>query len=563
MFDRGSEFFKLSKGVVEQFLQSAVIVDDGAAFERGPGDKPSTKLITPSRRFRKQSDLQSQERDAAGETEITGRNSDVGRLDAKKVIDSFAQRGIVCSVLLPHKEEMEALTGTLEKMANCADIIILDWSLYKDQGEKALEMIERIVRSSTGSPAQLRLIVIYTINPRIEEISQKVKAVLDKLGEAHAKGNGKAAVQVETDKLSLTFGAIRITVLAKHDAFIPDQYRHQVVSFEDLADRVTEEFTTMTAGLVSNVVLKSLAQVRENTYRILSQFSSDLDAPYLTHRALLLNPDDAEELLTALVAEELQAILEEACVGSEANLNAIRAWVAARQEAGTSFALKLNLGDSEPTTIAVEKVVDLLRIGIQNGAWTLDGLNIKKRRSAHKLPLTEMFQPVHHSPQSLDEKFAFITTMRACYRQYIPRLTLGTILKESGDASSYWVCIQPRCDCIRIKSARRFPFLPLEKAGEGRFNIVLNEGDIYLRLLCSEKPYDLKLIAFEQGSQGSGIITAEEEGGIYCFYDTSKNKYEWMGQLRPDHAQRLSNRFAATLARVGLDESEWLRLWAK
>jgi len=38
--------------------------------------------------------------------------------------------------------------------------------------------------------------------------------------------------------------------------------------------------------------------------------------------------------------------------------------------------------------------------------------------------------------------------------------------------------------------------------------------------------------------------------------------YEWLGELRTEHSLRLSNHFAALLSRVGLDESEWLRLWA-
>lgn len=40
-------------------------------------------------------------------------------------------------------------------------------------------------------------------------------------------------------------------------------------------------------------------------------------------------------------------------------------------------------------------------------------------------------------------------------------------------------------------------------------------------------------------------------------------QFKWISELKNDHAQRISNDFAAKLSRVGLDESEWLRRWAK
>ena len=36
-------------------------------------------------------------------------------------------------------------------------------------------------------------------------------------------------------------------------------------------------------------------------------------------------------------------------------------------------------------------------------------------------------------------------------------------------------------------------------------------------------------------------------------------RYYWVLDLKESHAQRIANEFSANLARVGLDESEWLR----
>lgn len=559
MFDRQSDFFKLSKGVVERFLQSAVIVDDGAAFHRVPPDKPPSQLITPGRGLQRQADIEDLVRPASEDTKVTGGNGDVGRLDAKKVIDSFARRGIVCSVVLPSKEEMEELADTLERLASCADIIVLDWTLYKDAGKTALEMIERIVRSSIGSPEQLRLIVIYTINPQIVSISQQIKTILLSIAETSIGKGGSTAVEEEDDGLTLTFGPSRITVLAKRDFGIPKEYDRQIVSFEKLADRVSEEFTVMTAGLVSNVVLEAMAQVRRNTHRILGQFSVDLDAPYLTHRALLKHPDEAEDHLTTLAAEELQAILEEARVGGQAASKSIHDWLKAKEEAGKPFTLRWYKGNQpNQKDITAEELSELLKVGLED--WTCNGVPKK----GLKLLLTETFQADDASPQFLDEKFAFVTTMRAYYEQHVPRLTLGTIVKKIADgSSSYWVCIQPVCDCVRLDAIRAFPFLPLRIAEDNsKFEIVLREEDEYVRLLFSKRPYDLRLIRFRPRKCDNGVIVARKQGEAYYFQDTSRRQHKWMGELRREHAQRLSNEFAAALCRVGLDESEWLRLRA-
>jgi len=556
MFDRRSEFFKLSKEIAKRFLQSAVIVDDQAYFGENLGLEPRPELIPPQKRSLRQDGPESGSTSADEETRASNSGNAAHRFDAKKVIDSFAQQGIVCSVLRPEEEEKETLTDMLHKLAACADIVVIDWVLQGDNGEKALEMLTRVAGSST---AQLRLIVVYTGDQDIMGISQEIKRVLEDIAEA--------SVQEEDEGFTMIFGATRIAVLAKPETKLPDEHQHRLVPFDGLADRVTEEFTAMTASLISNVVLESLAQVRRNTHKILSQFSLDLDAPYLTHRALLVTPDEAEDLLTALVAEELQAILEETHVGNKAGADVIGAWIEARKDNGVDFTLTVEDGNDLITVITGDTVVALLRKGIEDTVKGMDCISKGKKkkilRDVHKLPLTSMFHADVASSECLDEKLAFVTSMRSYYEN-VPQLTMGTIVKEmANDEPSYWVCIQPRCDCVRIGSKRVFPFLPLKVTSDGNFDITLKEGDRYVRLLHKKKPYDLRMIKFEPLKRDNGVVTAKKDGEVYCFQDTSRHKYIWVGELRRETAQRLSNQFAATLSRVGLDESEWLRLWAR
>ena len=69
------------------------------------------------------------------------------------------------------------------------------------------------------------------------------------------------------------------------------------------------------------------------------------------------------------------------------------------------------------------------------------------------------------------------------------------------------------------------------------------------------------MIDFNPASEKEEVVIAKEENGSYYFSDANDNRYKWMGELRFEHAQRISNEFAANISRVGLDESEWLRLW--
>jgi hypothetical protein len=71
------------------------------------------------------------------------------------------------------------------------------------------------------------------------------------------------------------------------------------------------------------------------------------------------------------------------------------------------------------------------------------------------------------------------------------------------------------------------------------------------------------MFTFRPKTKNHGEIVAEAKKGIYYFSDVYKVKYQWLGELTSEHAQRVANEFAANISRVGLDESEWLRLKAK
>jgi hypothetical protein len=55
-------------------------------------------------------------------------------------------------------------------------------------------------------------------------------------------------------------------------------------------------------------------------------------------------------------------------------------------------------------------------------------------------------------------------------------------------------------------------------------------------------------------------IRAVAAGGDYVFKNTSRKKFRWIGQLKPQFAQKVAVELAEEFARVAVDEAEVLRL---
>ena len=75
------------------------------------------------------------------------------------------------------------------------------------------------------------------------------------------------------------------------------------------------------------------------------------------------------------------------------------------------------------------------------------------------------------------------------------------------------------------------------------------------------KPRDqLWIGSFKAGA--AKLVQAFKTGGKFIFNEEKseeKKELEWIAQLKPSHAQRIANDIGASLSRVGVLESEWLR----
>ena len=133
----------------------------------------------------------------------------------------------------------------------------------------------------------------------------------------------------------------------------------------------------------------------------------------------------------------------------------------------------------------------------------------------------------------------------------LPILSLGSIIKDS--MGNMHICIQQRCDSVRVMKKRKFLFLPL--VSDGKNPIIINR-----RKYCpSRKSFAIQTIEFTP-LNGETVISAINKEGKFVFIADNKDEYEWIVDLKAMHAQRISNEYCSQLGRVGLDESEWLRL---
>ena len=321
-----TEFHRRCEDIAARFLQTVVIVDDEAYIGEPP--KSAKALVTPTRR-------------TAGHTPSGEAGEFVERvegnshsLNAGLLVESFSRRGLICAVIAPQFEEKGCDTSATDLAAPAArraDIVILDWRLNNDKGEKTLSILKNILDAdSDGDPAgRLRLVAVYTGEQDLSKIGDIILGDLEGFtGDEH--------------NVVLSRGHCRITIYAKSDTPLAPDLADRSVSESELPARLIGDFTDMTEGLLPSIALTSLAVIRENSHRILDRFDAALDPAFLTHRACLPFPDDSQQHMATQLANELHALISDAIATTSPNpadMEAVEDWLNSSLEpgAGLSF----------------------------------------------------------------------------------------------------------------------------------------------------------------------------------------------------------------------------------
>lgn len=541
-----NNFQNMSNDIVSDFLQSVVFIDDKAYMARDGSNVRHD-------------------------------------FDVKAITKSFASNKKICSIFQPEQESDIELFSNIAKKA---DVTVLDWQIIIDQcpasspdsgndgeddedvgGLYTKQIIGHLLKSPS-SQNSLKLILIYTGETNLESIAQEILQYL----------NSQQVMDFNhphDDTCCVESGNFRILVRAKSNGGSGrgkhnTELQSREVSYEDLPKFIDNEFSKLTNGLLSNFALQALTEIRRNYFQILNIFSKKLDAGYLTHQSLLQNGDDANELLVDLLGDTFTSILRAQNLNTILDKDTTDKWIEQhivdeqRSKLGTLPTNKFKRDkDLLKSLLVSSKNVDekVLNALVNRG---ISKSNVKSNFNEYAFSL---FHRVDEY-EAVNKDFSLLCQHKDLikYDNFTPTLTLGTVVKSTRD-NKYYICIQQRCDSVRLKNGipRRFLFLSLSlvpsDSSVTNFDLVTAGGE---KLRLDNSTYDVRTIKFCGSDDGSvkGLRDEANEKVYFkpCHYsDDFNEKLEFFFELKNLYSQRIIDKYSSNLSRIGLDDPEWIR----
>ena len=535
-----------SEYAAREFLQTVVFIDDRIFAPQSGSVSEAKKVASPKARKKVSKNTSAQSKFTGAE----GAGVEAEEFSPHDIVASFAKKQIICSLYQPNEKAKVSPTSDIFPLCLATDIVIVDWDLYGDSGQRALELIgELIQRAVKDVPQQLRLILVYTQEPNLSDIAErlygKVTQGIDD-GPEWAQGENMLAFHTANS---------RVSVLGKKTARErPGVSKDHVVGEKDLADIAVKEFSKLANGLLHAATLLCLAEINKNSRKILSKFGAELDPAFLTHRAMCLPGEDATSHIVPLLISEIEAVLEDVLPPLVSD-SLLRNWCQKEWLPGDHVEKPPGNGTQKMREIAEAICLDGFDAARKQSKQVPNLNNISNTRKASKFLLPAEGDKANH-------RFSRLMASRTFYHQKRKPLRLGSVLFRKHD-KTYLLCIQPVCDSVRLKKDTSFVFVELIVTEPGEDNspashIVVREHNKFVELYYQPKSYRCFVATFAPFK--NQILTEEPAKEKSPFFDdTSGTRYLWVDQLKITHAQRAVEDLARELSRVGLTESEWLR----
>lgn len=558
------------------YLQSVVFVDDHIYHV---SDKPhetatvalGNRVLKPMFTDSETSNVDSETSESLEEAPLDSTNPAPESLDdvasayhPRQLMESFAQKGIVCALYEPRKDFDTTPTSELFRLCERADVIILDWDLHNDGGDGVSDLLTELIKKSESElPHHVRMCAIYTSEQRLHDVVDRLLKKLEDRG---------CTVEVAQGRLHLIAGASRISVFGKPAAITrsPADAQYEVAEAE-LAEKIITEFAGLHHGILPAFALHGLASVRRNTKRLLDKFRGEMDGAFLLHRALVLDSTEAFNELPELLSDEIRAVLEDSWPGSVSVAEVARFAV-------DNLPLK---APSRPWTLvdggkpfdAEACFREMLHKGHSaflqhrktcNQLKDLDSKSFQRVSSGILEALESMLST---GDECWPERLAALFCNRTQYGDNRRKLQFGTIVRHRDTEEKPWlfsVCLMPICDGQRLTKEQNFPFWKLRndaRSGQAqkRFGIAIEAGGVTHSLAAGGKLRDMLWIA-PFAPDASQCVVAVQNNGSFVF-QTGGLQVEWVAELKPLHAQRIAAHMGSDVSRVGLVESEWMRLF--
>ena len=334
-----------------------------------------------------------------------------------------------------------------------------------------------------------------------------------------------------------------------------------MLDYEEIPRFILEEFTRMTSGLLSNFALLSLSTLRQNSSKILGLFSKEMDSAYLGHKAIIPKQEDAEDLLIELFGDTVKDLLYYVNTNANIRENLIDSWIDNNiKEEDFVYEGKVFKRSKE----VLKKILNSKDEDVKSRFNTIFNTIDKALKNHLNQNPTKIYTNNLEINESIekDKCFAKLTHHKSLFipKETQPKLTLGTLIKSTKN-DNYFICIQQKCDSVRIPKdeERKFLFIPLT-ISQDKFDLLTPEG---FGLKKDNNSYSIRTIKFVCADD-SGLILAEKNADnkfIFKqkFIELEDEQYEWILDLKDLHSQRIIIDYTSRLSRVGLDESEWHR----
>lgn len=487
----------------------------------------------------------------------------VNAFDASKISSVFAQKGKLCTVFAPSTEEDLDICSSLFAKS---DVVVLDWYLDLENEQQQIEDAEKDVDSEEPRG-------IYTtklINNIIEDAgNKKLKLIIVYTGETDLIGITEELYKGITLKDKFEQGdccvsSSNVSILVRAKFKDENQFKHNVdlkskiVNYVDLPGFITNEFSNFVGGLLPDFALSAIAAIRNNTSNILGVFSKDIDPAFLGHYVSIPDRNDAISMLPKIFGTAVANLIETSDVDFD---SWIEAWIDENIKDSNTIINGKNID------INAEKLKCLLKSSTDfeekfNTSFDIQAKKEKVNRytaDLYKIETTKLF--CSEKANTSNYKWAKLVQHSNLFSSpKIHRLTTGTIIKYKEE-DKFLICIQQSCDSVRISpdEERTFLFLPLVQGINGEA-IVVGEQD---HLIVDNKSYSIKLHRFSPNENNANITAELKENGEYLFEDTDGKQFVWVAELKELFAQHIVSAYASQLSRVGIDNSEWIRLVGK
>ncbi len=526
-------FFEKSKEIANDFIQSIVFLDD-RAYKGIDEAKPKNDF------------------------------------DVFKVSQVFAIEKKICAVYQPESEkDIEDFKIISQK----ADVLVLDWEINfpkivsadneeeddddEPRGIYTKQIIKNSVFDSQQAQKSLKLILVYTGDVSIlESIVEEIHIEVFDSSDTYILNKHNCSIQSSEVKILVRAKKAEISNISNKE-----KYESKMVSYDELPSFILDEFTKMTSGLLSNFALMSLTTLRKNSSKILGLFSKEMDSAYLGHKAIIPKQEDAEDLLIELFGDSVKDLLFYFNINAKLREELIESWI---EETIKEEEYKI---EKNPFKRTIELTKDLLKSSEEDVKKRFDSLlgsslsNKEKDTLINNSTYLYTNSENRNESESKDKMFSKLTHHKSLFipKNIPPKLSLGTLVKSNKN-DIYYICIQQKCDSIRIKSGneRKFLFIPLN-VSEDKFDILTPDGIKLKKIKSSYAIRTIKFVCLDE----SGVISAIKEGDKFMFKQKYKEpedeQFEWILDLKDLHSQRIIIEYTSQLSRVGLDESEWHR----